>query len=116
MADELEIQYLIKSELAKIADPRTAALNAVLTPPLLLSLKWGYGNPGEQYRCWLVGLSPNGSDRLVYCEKGFGPSYPWGIVGIADDWMGMDCQWHVGLEHAAIGAGILIGPPNYEVP
>jgi hypothetical protein len=66
MADEVEIRYLLEAELAKVADPaRRAALKAVLVPPQPLSLKWGYGKPGERYQCWLVGLSPNGKERLV---------------------------------------------------
>ena len=112
-----DIQQLVDAELATIDDPiRRAALAALLVTPKSFSLKWGYGMPGERYQCWLVGISPDGKTRLVYCEKGFGPSYPWGIVGIAQEWMGMDCQWHVGLEHAAIGAGALPAPSNYEVP
>ncbi|HYV36965.1 MAG TPA: hypothetical protein VE988_14760 [Gemmataceae bacterium] len=117
MVDEVEIRNLLEAELAKVIDPaRRAALKSALVPPQPLSLEWAYGEPGERYQCWLVGLSPNGRERLVYCEKGFGPNYPWGFVGIAENWMGMDCQWHVGLEHAAIGAGILVAPQDYEVP
>src|SRR4051812_18437027 len=117
MADEAAIRVLVEAELANVAEPaRRAVLKAVLVPPRLLTLKWGYGKPGERYPCWLVGLSPNGQERLVYCAEGFGPGAPWGFVGITEDWMGMDCQWHVGLEHAAIGAGILAAPPDYEVP
>lgn len=117
MIDLGHIRRLVDAELAKVSDPaRRDALAAVLVPPQPLSLEWGYGKPGERYVCWLVGLSPDGKERLVYCETGFGPSYPWGFVGIREDWMGMDCQWHVSLEDAAIGACILPAPPGYEVP
>jgi hypothetical protein len=117
MPNEVEMRRLVDAELATVSEPsRRAALEAVFVPPRLLTLKWGYGKPGEQLQCWLVGLSPNGKERLIYCEKGFGPADPWGFVGSTDDWMGMDCQWHVGLEHAAIGAGILPAPADYEVP
>jgi hypothetical protein len=117
MVGEGEIKQLVEAELTKVEDPsRRAALRAALIPPRPLTLRWGYGKPGEQLQCWMVGLSPNGKERLMYCEKGFGPGDPWGFVGALDEWMGMDCQWHVGLEHAAIGARILSAPPNYEVP
>jgi hypothetical protein len=117
MPDVNDIRRLVDAELAKVTDSaRRDALKAVLVPPQLLSLKWGYGEPGERHECWLVGLSSSGKERLVYCEKGFGPSDPWGFVGVEENWTGMDCQWHVGLEHAAIGAGILKAPPGYEVP
>ena len=115
MPDESDIQRLVEAELAQIVDiARRDALRAVLVSPKPLMLKWGYGKPGERFQCWLVGLY--GTERLVYCDKGFGPSYPWGFVSIDEDWMGMDCQWHLGLEHAAIGIRALSAPPNYEVP
>lgn len=117
MAHLNDIHGLVAAELSNVADPaRRNALKAVLVPPQRLSLKWGYGQPGERYDCWLVGLSPNGQLRLMYCERGFGPDYPWGIVPVAEERMGMDCDWHVGLEHAAINAGILPPPDNYEIP
>jgi hypothetical protein len=111
------IKQLIDTELAKVADhSRRERLRSFLVAPELLSLRWGYGQPGDRFDCWLVALSPDRKDRLLYCEQGFGPTYPWGFVGIEEEWMGMDCQWHAGLEDAAIGAGLLDAPPGYEVP
>lgn len=116
MPDEGEIRQLLDVQLAMIVDSsRRAALHERLVSPQPLSLKWGYGAPGDKFQCWLVGISKD-AVRLVYCDQGFGPTYPWGIIGACQDWMGMDCDWHVGLEHAAIGAGILDAPKCYEVP
>src|SRR3954470_4603293 len=93
MADFDDIRDLVAAELAKIADPaRRDILKSVLVPPQPLSLRWGYGKPGERYDCWVVGLSPNGRERLPDCGRGFGPDSLWGLVGVAEDWMGMDCQ------------------------
>jgi hypothetical protein len=114
---ELDIQRLVEIDLSKVSDPtRRSVLAAILIPPQPLYLNWEYGESGERFKCWLVGLSPDGTYRLVYCDNGFGPEYPWGYVDATENSIGMDCQWHIGLEHAAIGAGLLDAPPNYEVP
>src|SRR5687767_14262830 len=117
MSDESDIRGLVETELATVAEgARREWLRGMLVSPRRLQLEWGYGRPGERLECWLVGQSPDGRVRLVYCERGFGPTYPWGFVNADDDYMGMDCQWHASLEHAAIGAGLLTAPPGYEVP
>ncbi|HEY2840193.1 MAG TPA: hypothetical protein VGJ26_13645 [Pirellulales bacterium] len=117
MTNERDIRQLVDIQLLTIVDPsRREALKERLVSPQPLSLKWGYGAPDERFQCWLIGFSKDGKLRLVYCDQGFGPEYPWGIVGASQDWMGMDCDWHVGLEHAAIGAGVLDAPPDYEIP
>jgi hypothetical protein len=114
---EVDIQRLVKVELSKVSGTtRRSVLAAILIPPQPLYLNWEYGEPGERFKCWLVGLSPDGNYRLVYCDNGFGPEHPWGYVGATANSMGMDCQWHVGLQHAAIGARLLDAPPNYKVP
>jgi hypothetical protein len=117
MPNNDDIRLLVKTELEKIGDPsRRATLVALLVPPEALFLAWDYGKADEQFQCWLVGLSPDREYRLLYCEKGFGPSNPWGFVAGDDDGMGMDCQWYVSLEDVAINVGLLPAPPGYEVP
>jgi hypothetical protein len=110
-----EMRELVKRELARVAGAdRRAALRSLLVPPVRLNLGWDWGAPGARLDCWQVGRSPDGETLLLFCEQGFGD--PWGFVGRSDDSLGMDDQWHVGLEHAAIGAGLLDAPPGYEVP
>jgi hypothetical protein len=54
---------------------------------------WDYGKPGQQYPCWTV-LAHKASDTaIVYCEQGFGPESPWGLVSLAGTEIGMDCSW-----------------------
>lgn len=117
MPDEKDIRRLVDAELAKVSDPaRKNSLRGLLVAPKPLSLGWDYGRPGEKCECWLVGVSPSGKERIVYCVKGFGPADPWGLVGAHEDSSGMDCQWFARLEDAAIHAKILPPPSNYEVP
>lgn len=114
---EYEIELLVARELALVADPNRRELLALaLVPPSRISLGWNYGTANDRLDCWLVGRSPDGNVLLVYGDRGFGPSFPWGYVHPDDDSMGMDSQWHSGLEDAAIAAGLLVAPPGYEAP
>jgi hypothetical protein len=114
---ELEIQRLVDAELSIVVElSRREALRATVIHPKAVRLKWNYGKPGQQFQCWVAARSENSQQYIVYCDQGFGPAYPWGIVGASEDSMGMDGQWHIGLEHAAIGARILEAPTEYEVP
>src|SRR4051812_18608673 len=103
----MQIKGLVAEKLRRITDAeRRSALAAFLVPPVRLRLNWEYGAANEQLDCWLVGQSRDEPlVRIVYCEAGFGPAFPWGYV--FGDSMGMDSDWHSGLEDAAIGAGFL---------
>ncbi|HZN66518.1 MAG TPA: hypothetical protein VFB66_14610 [Tepidisphaeraceae bacterium] len=114
---EAEITLLVDGELARIREPaQRSRLQGLLRRPARLSLAWDYGEADERFDCWQVGQSPDGRLLLVYCGRGFGPSDPWGFVFADEGAMGMDSQWHSGLEDAAIGAGLLPAPAGYEVP
>jgi hypothetical protein len=112
-----DIAKLITSELERVSDlSRRERLKALLIEPRLLSLHWDYNPVGTRFDCWLIGQSPNGDTRLVYCNQGFGPSFPWGFVYSDTDSMGNDGQWEAGLEDVAINCGLLDAPENYESP
>jgi hypothetical protein len=115
--DPRSLVSLVDSELALVTDPaQRAALRVLLVEPARLSLAWEYGEADQRFDCWLVGRSSDEAILLVYCERGFGPSDPWGFVFAHTGSMGMDSQWHSGLVHAAIGAGLVAAPAGYEVP
>lgn len=110
------ITRLVDDELARAGDPaRRGNLQALLHPPARLSLAWNYGQEDERFDCWQVGCSPDRRVLLVYCDRGFGPASPWGFVFADEGSMGMDSQWHSGLEDAAIVAGLLPAPVGYRV-
>lgn len=90
----------IDRALALVTDPRVSAhIRSQLTNPTLVMRGWDYGEPGQQFPCWTV-LEDRGSGTVIaYCEEGFGPSCPWGLVfiGQPDDpraSMGMDSGWY----------------------
>ena len=111
-----QLQNLVQGQLTRVSDPqRRARLPTFLTPPQLRSFAWDYGATDERHEVWVVGETPDHELALVYSDIGFGPQDPWGFIFPADDSLGMDSQWHSGLEDAAIGAGLLEAPPGYVV-
>jgi hypothetical protein len=56
---------------------------------------WDYGTPGEAYQCWLVLADRSSNAGITYCESGFGPATPWGLVSVQGRYtsMGMDSGW-----------------------
>jgi hypothetical protein len=94
-----------ENELGRIDAPRRAALRCLLVPPAIRELGWNYGQSGQRYACWIIARAPDERVTLTHCDEGFGPAFPWGYLLDESDGMGMDSQWHAGLEDAAIGAG-----------
>ena len=93
------IARLIAGELSFLTDQKVkqAVLDG-LVDPRPITLDWDYGPPGQQFDGWIVFDHETESDTLiVYCEHGFGPMSPWGLVfatpreGIRS--MGMDSGW-----------------------
>ncbi|MGR4865611.1 hypothetical protein [Caulobacter sp. LARHSG274] len=92
---------LIERELEVVADPRVlTAIRALMVEPTPVMRGWDYGEPDQQFECWTVLDDTQGSETvIVYCEEGFGPSMPWGLVSAGTDdkgapaSMGMDCGW-----------------------
>lgn len=93
------IAALIASELSVLTDDnvKQAVLHG-LVDPRPITLDWDYGTPGQRFEGWVVFDHEAESDTLiVYCEHGFGPLSPWGLVFATPhqgSWsMGMDSGW-----------------------
>jgi hypothetical protein len=54
-----------------------------------------YGPPGQKYTCWTVLEHRPSNTGIAYCEEGFGPSFPWGLIFLSGPHMniGMDAGW-----------------------
>ena len=117
-----QLDTLIEEELAKVddADRRTALEALIVRSPKQHRREWAYSDVETWLTCWtIVANPPSVSTTIVYCPEGFGPDYPWGILDSGHDEMGMDCDWHLSLDHAFLNSGSLWRgpmPPNYEVP
>jgi hypothetical protein len=116
-----EIAAIVQSELASILDSTlAAAIRRLVVEPYPVEREWDYGAPSTTYTCWTVLEHHPSNTGIAYCAQGFGPRYPWGLVFLTGEQMGigMDCGWFVRLEDAMRDSRAWEGPnpPDYEVP
>ena len=97
----LQISGLVEAELARITSPQVSALlRSLLVTPRGERRAWDYGEPGTEYPCWIVAEHSPSNTAFAYCEQGFGPSFPWGLLWISGEHLsiGMDGAWYESLE------------------
>ncbi len=89
---------IVSAELAALNDARiTEHVRSLLVPPVPVVRAWDYGTPDEAYPCWSVLEHKRSNTGIAYCESGFGPSDPWGLVFLnGTEYMsiGMDAAWY----------------------
>jgi hypothetical protein len=112
-ANSTGLRFLVEAELAAIADPLLRErVRSLLLEPSFIRCSWDYGERDQTFPCWRVARDPQLSGvGVVYCEHGFGPERPWGLVWLdeAVPSMGMDCGWFATFREAI--ADILDIPP-----
>ncbi len=96
--DPQSLITMVESELERISDARvTAYIKALLVAPTVTMRDWDYGNEGDQFACWTVFCHPSSNSGIAYCEFGFGPRSPWGLVALEGEdgvtSIGMDSGW-----------------------
>src|SRR5215472_3843808 len=92
-----DVLALVEAQLSRVTDPKAVALiRSLLVPPRCEYRPWDYGAPGEKYPCWIVAEHTPSGTGIAYCERGFGPRCPWGLLWISGEHlsMGMDCSWY----------------------
>ncbi len=95
-----EMSSIVKRELERISDSIVLeALQHLCVVPSCHERRWDYG-PGLSYQCWSVAEHEESNTLYIYCEEGFGPLIPWGIVSLSGTEMGMDSNWFETLERA----------------
>jgi hypothetical protein len=92
------IKELIERELSTVSDHRVVShIRRMLIEPYMILRIWDYGEEGQQLPCWMVLNDVGGSGEIAYCEFGFGPRCPWGLLSSGetpeDQHMGMDSGW-----------------------
>lgn len=98
-ASAANISALIAREMSVLTNgPVKEALRNGLVDPRPVKLNWNYGHPGQQFDGWIVFDHEAISDTaIVYCDEGFGPKSPWGLIIATPEegvrWMGMDSGW-----------------------
>jgi hypothetical protein len=91
-----EILDLIEAELVDFSDVEIIDfIKTHLIDPAPLDLAWDYGEPDVKFRGWSVLEDAITGTRIVYCEQGFGPTNPWGLVScyVETPSMGQDTGW-----------------------
>lgn len=118
--DETKVLNLVESEIATIAQPEfVETIRKFLVTPRQEDRGWDYGDLGQTYPCWIVMEDPEINTVIAYCEYGFGPEAPWGLLflGGPHTSMSMDSNWFACLEDAVRDSWFWDGenPPDYEV-
>jgi hypothetical protein len=103
MLDQRIVTQRVQRELSAIHDPALLDLvRKLLVEPYEVERAWNYGAPGQTYACWTVLEHQPSGTGVAYCEEGFGPDHPWGLVALSGPYMsmGMDSAWFASLEDA----------------
>ena len=110
------LRDLLEAEIATIHDDRVVTqIRMLLVEPSVKERKWDYGSKGQTYPCWSVMEHPSSDTSIVYCQQGFGPRAPWGLVARiegSDDSMGMDSGWFSSFLEAYFGS---FAPTNLPI-
>jgi hypothetical protein len=92
-----EITAFVEKELTKISDVRVRdRIREFLVSPHPVDGSWDYGKEGQTYVCWIVLEHHESETGVAYCEEGFGPTMPWGLMWITGPHryrIGMDSGW-----------------------
>jgi hypothetical protein len=102
--DELraaEIEVRVENEIAEITQPELIELIRTLRVPARCEMReWDYGIDGQVWPCWIFAEHPPSNTAFAYCENGFGPRDPWGLLFISGEIMsmGMDSSWFSSIE------------------
>lgn len=103
ITDAKRVSEMVEQELANVADTKLSSrVRELLVPPYPVERVWDYGLPGEHFTCWTILEHHDSNTGIAYCEHGFGPRHPWGLVFLSGPHMniGMDSAWFVSLEDA----------------
>jgi len=96
------------------SEAQTAAFRAVQAPPFIVQLPWSYGGD-ELHNCAVVAEA--GISRIVFCETGFGPSFPWSLMRAEQSDLGADAGWCAYLYEVFTTSSMWSSepPPGFEL-
>jgi len=101
--DAEKVAGLVEAELRRVSAPEVVALiRRLLVAPRCELRPWVYGTPNTKYACWIVAEHSLSQTAIAYCDQGFGPRAPWGLLSISGVHMHMgdDSGWFSSLEEA----------------
>jgi hypothetical protein len=111
------LKSLIESELASVSDARVVQhIRRMLVEPYVVLRSWDCGEPGQQYPCWFMLRDERSGGEIAYCEYGFGPRCPWGLVSSGQHHsMGMDSGWYTTFLEAFFESFASVELPIWKV-
>jgi hypothetical protein len=114
------LKEMVERELALLTDSRvTEFVKSLLVEPTITVRGWDYGCESESYPCWSVLNHPASNTGIAYCEHGFGPRSPWGLVFLECDnariSIGMDSAWFTTFLQAFFESGAATTLPIWRV-
>jgi len=100
--DGADVDRLVDQHLGRISDRRVLAhVKKLRVEPKAVLRDWHYGQPNDRYVCWTAIEEEDSNTGIAYCENGFGPKCPWGLVSVTSTRrnmsIGMDSEWFPGL-------------------
>jgi hypothetical protein len=120
LVDTQKLMAMVDGELAQISDRRVVTYIQALREELTVTMRhWDYGREDEQYPCWTVLRHPPSNTGIAYCEYGFGPRSPWGLVFLEGDEgrpsIGSDASWFTTFLRAFFESQAAIDLPIWRV-
>ena len=114
-----QIKSLVEAELLELHDARvTSHIRKLLVEPTVILRAWDHGAPSQTYPCWAILNHTKSNTGIAYCEFGFGPRAPWGLValsGSSNMSIGMDSGWFVSFIDAYFDSRASIDLPIWRV-
>ena len=115
-----DLEKLIEEEINKISQEElVSTIQDHKVAIRVENREWDYSNTYKEYPCYIVLEDKKSNTAIAYCENGFGPAYPWGLLFIEGEYMsmGMDANWFCSLEEAVRDSKFWEGenPKGYEV-
>lgn len=92
-----DVSAIMEKELQRLTALEQQKVRTLLVTPRCEDRGWDYGEIGQTYPCWIVAEHPSSNTAIAYCEHGFGPKNPWGLLFLLPSGpcssMGMDSSW-----------------------
>src|SRR5260370_40363048 len=120
--DARTLKDLVENEWARTSDERIIShVRNLLVEPRIVMRHWDYGEPGQRFACWTVLEDPESGAVIAYCESGFGPRQPWGLVREGDEAelpgasIGSDSGWYSSFLDAFFESFAAVSLPIWRV-
>ena len=99
-----DVEELVEKQIREISQQELVETIEKHRVPLRIEdREWDYSNSFTEYPCCIVLEDKLSNTAVAYCEFGFGPSNPWGLIFLEGEIMsmGMDSGWFLSLEDAS---------------